>query len=97
AATSVLDPFNEAPGARLYKTGDLVRYLSDGNLESLGRIDRQVKIRGFRVELGEIESALDRHPAVRQSVVIVDDARAASRLLAFVVTELRPVPDPEEL
>jgi len=97
AATFVPDPYNEAPGARLYKTGDLVRYLSDGNLEFLGRIDRQVKIRGFRVELGEIESVLDRHPAVRQSVVIVDDAQAASRLLAFVVTELRPVPDLDEL
>src|SRR5499427_5510842 len=97
AATCAPDPYNDAPGARLYKTGDLVRYLSDGNLEFLGRIDRQVKIRGFRVELGEIESVLDRHPAVRQSVVIVDDAQAASRLLAFVVTELRPVPDLDEL
>src|SRR5437667_5549478 len=55
------NPFSGQPGARLYKTGDLVRYLSDGNIEYLGRIDDQVKIRGFRIELGEIESILRRH------------------------------------
>ena len=60
-------PFDQG---RLYKTGDLARYLPDGNLEFLGRIDNQVKIRGFRIELGEIESVLNSHPAIKQSVVL---------------------------
>lgn len=63
----ICDPFR--PGERLYKTGDLARYLPDGNIEFLGRIDLQVKIRGFRVELGEIETALTQHPSVREAVV----------------------------
>lgn len=80
------DPFSQTPGARLYRTGDRVRYLPDGNIEFLGRVDHQVKIRGFRVELPEIESALGRHPAVRQSAVIVaDDQAAEKRLVGFVV------------
>jgi len=64
------DPFSDESGARLYKTGDLARYLPDGNIEFLRRIDHQVKIRGFRIELGEIEVVLGQHPAVRESVVI---------------------------
>ena len=69
------NPFSDEPGARLYKTGDLARYLLSaekdlGNLEYLGRIDHQVKIRGFRVELGEIEAVLNQHPAVAECVVI---------------------------
>ncbi|MBZ4418506.1 non-ribosomal peptide synthetase/type I polyketide synthase [Myxococcus sp. RHSTA-1-4] len=67
----VADPFSDAPTARLYKTGDVVRYLPDGTLEFLGRTDHQVKVRGFRIELGEIESALSRHPALREVVVTV--------------------------
>ncbi len=63
------DPFSDDPEARLYKTGDLARYLSDGNIEYLGRIDGQVKIRGFRIELTEIESVLGTHPAIRQAAV----------------------------
>jgi acyl carrier protein len=63
-------PFSEESGARLYKTGDLARYLPDGNIEFLGRIDNQVKIRGFRIELGEIEAVLAQHPAVRNTVVL---------------------------
>ncbi|MGI2909765.1 amino acid adenylation protein, partial [Hassallia sp. VBCCA 56010] len=60
-------------GSRLYKTGDLVRYLIDGNIEYLGRIDHQVKIRGFRMELGEIEAQLRQHPSVQLSVVIAKE------------------------
>ena len=70
AARFVPDPFSERPGARLYKTGDLARYLPDGTLEFLGRIDHQVKIRGYRIELGEIEAALGQHPGVCDIVVV---------------------------
>src|SRR5262249_35636508 len=66
----IADPFSTDSQARLYKTGDLVRYRPDGNIEFLGRTDHQVKIRGFRIELGEIETALASHPAVRQAVVL---------------------------
>src|SRR5262249_49740087 len=65
------NPFSAQPGARLYRTGDLGRYLPDGAIEFLGRLDHQVKIRGFRIELGEIEAALNRHPSVRESVVLL--------------------------
>ncbi|MEA5622684.1 non-ribosomal peptide synthetase [Nostoc sp. UHCC 0251] len=75
-----------AGGDRLYKTGDLARYLSDGNIEFLGRIDHQVKIRGFRIELGELEAALRQHPAVQESVAIaLDDDRGEKRLVAYIV------------
>lgn len=76
------------PGTKLYKTGDLVRYLSDGNLEYLGRHDEQVKIRGFRVELSEIAAVITQHPDVQDSVVIaVNDAEENQRLIAYVVTD----------
>jgi amino acid adenylation domain-containing protein len=75
------------PGSRLYKTGDLARYLPGPDIEYLGRIDDQVKIRGFRVELGEIESVLRQHPAVREATVIArEDAPNAKRLVAYLVT-----------
>ncbi|BAZ11502.1 amino acid adenylation domain-containing protein [Calothrix sp. NIES-4071] len=79
--------FSDVPGERLYKTGDLVRYISDGNLEFLGRIDNQVKIRGFRVELGEIEATLLQHPQVRETVVLAwATENNDKRLVAYVVT-----------
>ncbi len=77
-----------AVGGRLYKTGDLARFLPDGGLEYLGRIDHQVKIRGFRIELGEIEAALKRHPAVRDVAVIArpgGEGAADKRLIAYIV------------
>ncbi|MGE5362730.1 MAG: amino acid adenylation domain-containing protein, partial [Bacteroidota bacterium] len=83
----IKDPFSSDPDARLYKSGDLARYMPDGNIEFLGRIDNQVKIRGFRIELGEIEAALISHPAVREAVVIArDDGANDKRLVAYVVT-----------
>ncbi len=82
----VPDPFAATTGARLYRTGDRARYLPDGNIEFLGRLDQQVKVRGFRIELGEIEALLCAHEAVRDALVLVsDDQHGAERLLAFVV------------
>jgi len=81
----IADPFSQKPGARLYKTGDLARFLPDGNIEYLGRLDHQVKLRGFRIELGEIEAALDSHPGVQQSVVIArEDEPNDKRLVAYI-------------
>lgn len=84
------DPFSADPHARLYKTGDLARYLPDGNIEYLGRLDRQIKLRGFRIELGEIENVLRQHATVQDAAVIVreDVGNYAARLVAYLV--LRP-------
>ncbi|MEG3973583.1 amino acid adenylation domain-containing protein [Microcoleus sp. herbarium8] len=88
AAAFIPNPFSNKPGSSLYKTGDLGRYLTDGNIEFLGRIDDQVKIRGYRIELGEIEAALCQHPQVREAVVIVrEDIPDDKHLVAYVVTE----------
>jgi amino acid adenylation domain-containing protein/non-ribosomal peptide synthase protein (TIGR01720 family) len=79
------NPFNDR-GERLYKTGDRARYLSDGQIEFLGRIDNQVKIHGYRIELGEIESALREHEDVTTGVVIAREDRGAKQLVAYLVT-----------
>jgi acyl-CoA synthetase (AMP-forming)/AMP-acid ligase II len=80
----IKNPFSEEPNSCLYKTGDLARYLPDGNLEYLGRIDNQVKIRGFRIELGEIEAVLAQHPFVKENAVIVHEASETDkRLVAY--------------
>ncbi|HYN21173.1 MAG TPA: amino acid adenylation domain-containing protein [Thermoanaerobaculia bacterium] len=92
AAAFVPHPGPTIPGERLYRTGDRVRRLSDGNLEYLGRLDRQLKLRGFRIEPGEIEAALAGLPEVREAAVVVADG---SRLVAFLVPResARPAPD----
>ncbi|OJT18526.1 hypothetical protein BO221_41470 [Archangium sp. Cb G35] len=90
------DPFSSTPGARLYRTGDRVRYLPDGHLEYLERIDFQVKVRGFRIEPGEVEAVLGQHPAVSEaSVVVHEDSAGDKRLVAFLVPRGEPVPESE--
>ena len=85
------DPFSDDPGAQLYRSGDLAQINANGEMEYLGRMDHQVKIRGFRVELGEIESALNGHPAIRESVVIAQDTPAGDkRLIAYLVAVETP-------
>src|SRR3989442_6792813 len=84
----ISDPFSGRAGARLYKTGDLARFLPDGNIEYLERMDHQVKIRGFRIELGEIEAVLCQHPAVREAVVIArEDVPGEKYLVAYLITD----------
>ena len=82
----IADPFCRS-GGRLYRTGDLVRWRSDGQLEYVGRLDHQVKIRGFRVELGEIESQLRTQPGVSETVVIAQESRNGTRLVAYVAAQ----------
>ena len=94
----VANPFSITEGERLYKSGDLARYLPDGNIEFLGRIDQQVKIRGYRIELGEIEVVLGQHPAVKECVVLVrEDSSADRQLVAYVVSTLGSDPSAREL
>ncbi len=84
----IANPFSDEPGARLYKTGDLARYLPYGDIEFLGRIDGQVKIRGFRIELGEIESVLRQAPGVQEAVVLArEDTLGEKRLVAYIVAD----------
>jgi non-ribosomal peptide synthase domain TIGR01720/amino acid adenylation domain len=84
----IANPFGNDSNSRLYKTGDIVRYSSDGNIEFINRIDNQVKIRGFRIELGEIEAVLTQHPQVRKGIVIVrEDELGTKRLYAYIIPE----------
>jgi amino acid adenylation domain-containing protein len=89
------DPLSDEFGTRLYKTGDLARYMPDGTIEFLGRIDHQVKIRGFRVELGEIEVVLTQHPAVEQALGVARED--VDGLVAYIVTKKNQAPTVEDL
>ncbi|HEY5868441.1 MAG TPA: amino acid adenylation domain-containing protein, partial [Candidatus Tectomicrobia bacterium] len=91
-------PFSPEPGARLYQTGDLVRWQPNGHLVYMGRLDHQVKLRGIRIELGEIEATLAQHPAVQETVVSVrEDVPGEPRLIAYVVPTQEPGPSPRDL
>ncbi|MCA2655313.1 non-ribosomal peptide synthetase [Microcystis sp. M061S2] len=92
-----LENRGQLQGERLYKTGDLCRYLPDGNIEYLGRIDNQVKIRGFRIELGEIETVLSQHNAVKTAVVIAqEDETNQKRLVAYIIPQIEIISPQKE-
>ncbi len=92
------DPFRAEPDARLYRSGDLGRYLPDGRIAFLGRIDGQVKIRGYRIETGEVAAVLTQHPAVQASVVVAREDRPGDRrLVAYVVPRCGAEPTQRQL
>lgn len=93
----VVDKFAEGHGTHLYRSGDLGRWRTDGNIEFLGRNDGQVKLRGFRVELGEIEAQLARHPQVAQAAAVVRQRGAGDAVLIAYITSVGQVPDPDSL
>ncbi|MBE9052040.1 amino acid adenylation domain-containing protein [Nostocales cyanobacterium LEGE 11386] len=104
AASFIPHPFELSRGAEeqgsrrvIYKTGDLARWLADGNVELLGRVDAQEKIRGYRVELAEVESALNQHPSIQQAVVLAQpDSSGEKRLVAYIVQQPVSVPEPDK-
>ncbi len=93
----VRDPFGQTPGARLYRTGDIARYLPDGSIQIAGRTDQQVKVRGCRVELGEIEAALSQHPSIAEAVVVGRQTESGDTQLTSYVSgnQAPPAPDKE--
>ncbi len=98
ATQFVPDPYGPWPGGRLYKTGDAARYLNNGLIQFLGRVDDQLKISGYRIEPGEIESALLEHPEVRAALVLAhEDTPGDKRLVAYVVANPEQTPSNEEL
>ncbi|HLA75264.1 MAG TPA: amino acid adenylation domain-containing protein [Gammaproteobacteria bacterium] len=98
AARFIPHPFSDVPGQRLYKSGDLARYLNNGELDYLGRIDQQVKLRGFRIELGEIEAALSQHAGVREAVVLLrEDSPGDQRLVGYWTGQGDPLPSTQDL
>lgn len=85
----IVNPFSHEPDARLYKTGDLCRYVAEGNIEYLGRLDHQVKIRGYRIELGEIEFCLSQLPNIKEAIVVAgEDLTGNKQLIAYVVPKI---------
>lgn len=90
-------PYGTELGARLYKTGDIARYLPSGDIECLGRLDNQVKIRGFRIELGEIESVLEQHPLVKEAVVVDREDSIGKHLAAYVILHQKNISATSEL
>ncbi|MGD9898612.1 MAG: amino acid adenylation domain-containing protein [Calditrichaceae bacterium] len=97
AGKFIPDPFNPDAGSRMYKSGDLTRFLPDGNIEFLGRIDNQVKIRGYRIELGEIESALLFHDEVEEAIVMSKEVAGNKQLIAYIVPARRDKVNAEQL
>jgi len=93
----IADPYAKSPGSRMYKTGDLCRYLPGGEIEYLGRIDHQVKLRGFRIELGEIEAVLRGHPAIKDCIVLVRGTDMEKAIIAWYIPEEGQSPVPEDL
>jgi aspartate racemase len=91
------DPFRKKPGGQLYKTGDLVRYRRNGEIEFLGRLDGQVKVRGYRIELSEVETVLAEHETVRDAVVVARKDQGDKHLAAYIVPREGKTPTAEEL
>ena len=90
----ITNPFDKSQATKLYKTGDLARYIPDGNIEFIGRIDQQVKIRGFRIEIGEIEALVSQYPDVKENVVIAQSVPAGDkRLVVYIVPKQESTQD----